>query len=161
PWSSPWYAQRLRDQPPSRAIALLRTLVHAHRQPEATEEVLLELNQLSLEDAAGAIQELRGPKRFIRGSGSSLTIGIDLVTLDDQRQFSLKALVDSGCTGSSIDSGFVKAKGLNAQPLPRPIPVYNADGTLNKAGSITHFVTLRMMVGKHAERITFGVTDLG
>ncbi|KIJ06944.1 hypothetical protein PAXINDRAFT_28783, partial [Paxillus involutus ATCC 200175] len=70
-------------------------------------------------------------------------------------------LVDSGCTGSSIDSGFVRAKGLNAQPLPRPIPVYNADGTLNKGGSITHFVTLQMTIGKHSERITFGVTDLG
>ncbi|KIJ12374.1 hypothetical protein PAXINDRAFT_83121, partial [Paxillus involutus ATCC 200175] len=69
-------------------------------------------------------------------------------------------LVDSGCTGSSIDSGFVKAKGLNAQPLPRPILVYNADGTLNKAGSITHFVTLRMMVGKHAERTGHSVRTL-
>jgi transposase InsO family protein len=135
--------------------------VHARRQPEATEEVLLELNQLSLEDAAGAIQELRSPKRFIRGNGNSLTVGVDLTALDDQRQFSLKALVDSGCTGSSIDSGFVRAKGLNAQPLPRPIPVYNADGTLNKGGSITHFVTLQMTIGKHSERITFGVTDLG
>ena len=114
PWSSPWYAQRLRDQTSPRAVALLRTLAHSHWQAEATEEVLIELNKLSLEDAAGAIQELRGPKCFIHGLGNSLTLNADLMTLDDQRHFVLKALVDSGCTGSSIDAGFVKGKGLNA-----------------------------------------------
>jgi len=86
---------------------------------------------------------------------------MELTTLDDQRQFFLRGLVDSGCTGSSIDSGFVNAKGLNAQPLPRPIPVYNADGTLNNGGLITHTITLRMVIGKHSERITLGVTNLG
>ena len=69
--------------------------------------------------------------------------------------------MDSGCTGSSIDTGFVRAKGLNAQPLPRPVPVYNADGTLNNGGSIMHTVTLRLTIGRHSERITFGVTNLG
>ncbi|KIJ06068.1 hypothetical protein PAXINDRAFT_40836, partial [Paxillus involutus ATCC 200175] len=43
----------------------------------------------------------------------------------------------------------------------RPIPVYNADGTLNQGGMITHHVTLRMIIGHHSEQITFGVTDLG
>ena len=113
-----------------------------------------------MEEATEAIRELQGPRHFIRGSGSSLTVGMELTTLDDQRQFSLRGLVDSGCTGSSIDSGFVKAKGLNAKPLPHPIPVYNADGTLNSGGMITHTLTLRMNIGKHSERITLGVTNL-
>ncbi|KAI9462688.1 hypothetical protein HD554DRAFT_2027459, partial [Boletus coccyginus] len=78
-------------------------------------------------------------------------LNTDLVTLDDQQHFSLKALVDSGCTGFSIDFGFVKVKGLNAQPLTHPIPVYNADRTLNKAGSITHYITLHMIIGTHSE----------
>ncbi|KIJ11492.1 hypothetical protein PAXINDRAFT_41819, partial [Paxillus involutus ATCC 200175] len=43
----------------------------------------------------------------------------------------------------------------------RPIPVYNADGTLNQGGLITHYATLRMTIGHHSERITFGVTNLG
>lgn len=155
-----WYAQRLRDQKPLQAMTLLRVLIHPHRYPEASSEVLEELNHLTLEEATDAIQELRGPKCFIRGAGSSLTIPARLTTLDDQRQFSLRALVDSGCTGSSIDTGFVQAKGLNPQPLPRPVPVYNADGTLNNGGSITHTVTLRLTIGQHSERITFGVTIL-
>lgn len=112
-------------------------LVHPRWQPEATEQVLQQLNHLSLTDAIQAVQELQGPKHFICSSrtGNSLTLQAELLTLDDQRHFSLQALVDSGCTGLLIDAGFVKAKGLNTCPLPRPIPVYNADGTLNKGGS--------------------------
>ncbi|KIJ09774.1 hypothetical protein PAXINDRAFT_35052, partial [Paxillus involutus ATCC 200175] len=110
------------DQKPVRAIALLRTLTHSQRQLEATEDVLIQLNKLSVEDAADAIYELRGPKHFIRGTGNSLNLTTQLSTLDDQREFSLRGLVDSGCTGSSIDAGFVQAKGLNTCPLPRPIP---------------------------------------
>jgi hypothetical protein len=97
-------------------------LSHSQRQLEATEDVLVQLNKLTIEDATDAIQELRGPKRFIRGTGKSLSLTAQLSTLDDQRQFSLRALVDSGCTGSSIDTGFVQAKGLNTRPLPRPYP---------------------------------------
>ena len=88
-WTSPWYAQRLRDQKPSQAMTLLRVLVHPHRYPEATPEVLDELNHLTTEEATDAIQELRGPKHFVCGSGSSLTVPAQLSALDDQRQFSL------------------------------------------------------------------------
>ena len=73
-WTSPWYAQQLRDQKPSQAMILLRVLVHPRHHPEATPEVLDELNHLTTEEAADAIQELCGPRHFIHGSGSSLTI---------------------------------------------------------------------------------------
>ena len=158
PWTLPWYAQCLWDQSPTQAIILFHILVHTQHQPEATPEVLSQLNQWTVEEAPDAIRELQGPWHFIRGSGSSLTVRMELTTLDDQHQFSLWGLVDSGCTGSSIDSGFVKAKGLNAQPLPHPIPVYNADGTLNSGGMIMHTLTLWMSIGKHSEQITLKVT---
>ncbi|KAG2126606.1 hypothetical protein DEU56DRAFT_693711, partial [Suillus clintonianus] len=121
-----WYAQRFRDQPHEKAMGLLRTLVHPKRRLETTPEVLRELNALSLVEASEAIDELSGPKRYIRGSGNSLTVPATLNTLDDCRSFSVKALIDSGCTGSSIDAGFIAAKGINTQKLARPIPVYNA-----------------------------------
>jgi hypothetical protein len=43
---------------------------------------------------------------------------MELIILDDERQFSIQALVNSTCMGLSIDAGFVKAKGLNTCPLP-------------------------------------------
>ena len=44
--------------------------------------------------------------------------------------------------------------------LPIPVPVYNADGTLNRDGSLTHIVELRMMIKDHAEKIELAVTNL-
>ncbi|KAG2119662.1 uncharacterized protein F5147DRAFT_564018, partial [Suillus discolor] len=52
------------------------------------------------------------------------------------RTFDLKALLDSGATGCYIDEGFARAKGLTLESLPRPIPVYNADGSHNEGGPI-------------------------
>ena len=41
------------------------------------------------------------------------------------------------------------------------IPVYNVDGTLNKAGSITEVVNLILKYNNHSKRTTFAVTSLG
>ena len=41
-----------------------------------------------------------------------------------------------------------------------PMPVYNADGTLNQLGKITEYVEVRMTVGDHSERIQLAVTKL-
>ena len=67
PWSPFWFAQRLRDQPRDRAIALLHTAAHPKRSLEVSDFMLRQLNELTVEDAAAAIQELHGPKRYIRG----------------------------------------------------------------------------------------------
>ncbi|PFH52887.1 hypothetical protein AMATHDRAFT_100132, partial [Amanita thiersii Skay4041] len=47
-------------------------------------------------------------------------------------------------------------------PLPRPIPVYNADGTVRicPRGSLTHTVKLRMRIRDHEEVMDFGVSKL-
>ncbi|EGN91062.1 hypothetical protein SERLA73DRAFT_19403, partial [Serpula lacrymans var. lacrymans S7.3] len=45
--------------------------------------------------------------------------------------------------------------------IPRPIPVYNTDGTLNKDGAIKEFIELRMSIEDHEENIHFAVTSLG
>jgi hypothetical protein len=45
--------------------------------------------------------------------------------------------------------------------LARPIPIYNADGTLNKEGTIKEYVEIRMIIQDHVERIQFAVTNLG
>jgi Retroviral aspartyl protease len=71
------------------------------------------------------------------------------------------ALLDSGCTGSCIHRRLVKEHNFPTKKLPRPIPVYNADGSLNKDGDITETVTLRMIIQDHEEEITFAVSNLG
>ena len=45
--------------------------------------------------------------------------------------------------------------------LSHPVPVYNVDGTLNEAGSISEVVDVVMTYKGHSERILLAVTCLG
>jgi len=80
-------------------------------------------------------------------------------------QHETQALIDSGCTVSCINEETIKKFNLERKPLEHAVPVRNADGTLNAAGSITHVVTARLefdLNGEtHAETIQLAVTKLG
>lgn len=121
-----------------------------------------QLWHLSDEQELVALKTLRKPRMFIRGSkGSQLDVPVILQTVDTLQTFKVKGLLDSGCTGSCIDSKFVKRHGINTTEAPLPTKVCNADGTLNTSGSITHYVTMRMTIKDHVEHIQMGVVDLG
>ena len=49
-------------------------------------------------------------------------------------------MVDSGTTALVINKRFVKQNNMKMLPLRNPIVLYNIDGSVNKAGSLTHFV---------------------
>ena len=44
--------------------------------------------------------------------------------------------------------------------MPLAIPVYNADSTLNKNGSIKEFATLQLAINDHYKHIDLTVTEL-
>lgn len=103
------------------------------------------------------------PKIYVMSSKMkySTSIPIHLKTLDTGAKFLLSALLDSGATGNFIDPRLVKEYNINTRKLPRAIPVYNVDGTLNQGGSISEEVDLIMQFKDHTERTTFAVCDLG
>jgi len=72
-----------------------------------------------------------------------------------------KALVDSGAGGTFIDQNFARTKGFRLQNLEHPITVYNVDGTLNKRGTIIHFVETNVKIGGRTQEIRFLVSGLG
>src|SRR5258707_15744112 len=51
--------------------------------------------------------------------------------------------------------------GLGSTPLERPRKVWNIDNTENKAGSITHSITLDVQTNGQRTDMTFLVTELG
>ena len=55
----------------------------------------------------------------------------------------------------------MRAKGINLEPLPRPIPVYNADGSHNAGGPIRTIAKLRLHIADHVEVRNFTVTNTG
>src|SRR5882724_7021787 len=82
-------------------------------------------------------------------------------TIGSNTPLLINALIDSGATGKFIDIDYVRSKKLHIQCLPRAIPVYNVDGTLNDAGYITKVVDLIVQYGDHSERSTFHVMGIG
>lgn len=69
------------------------------------------------------------------------------------KQFVVIGLIDSGCTGSCIDVDLVKRYNILTKKLRIPLPVYNADGSLNSMGKITDCVDMRMTILDHSETI--------
>ncbi|KAF6750125.1 hypothetical protein DFP72DRAFT_818002, partial [Ephemerocybe angulata] len=63
------------------------------------------------------------------------------------------ALVDSGAKNSYMHTDFIKANKLQPSVLAYHISIYNADGSLNAARSITHFVNSILRVRGHTETI--------
>jgi hypothetical protein len=92
---------------------------------------------------------------------NAVEMSLELQTIDTGARITIPSLLDSGATGMFIDASFVKGNGLTTHRLPRAVPVYNIDGTLNEGGSITEEVDLIMRFKEHTERVTFAVTNLG
>jgi hypothetical protein len=104
------------------------------------------------------------PKKFtvaaMEGNFTSPKLKVEIETTDTAERSSITALVDSRATGEFIDRHYAKSSHLNIVKLTQPIPVYNIDGTLNEAGSITEVVTLILCYNNHLERTTFAISGL-
>ena len=81
-----------------------------------------------------AVREMHEKKQWIRQiNNASVMIPIMVETLTDRREIMIEALLDCGAMECYVDKGYALAK---------PIPVYNADGSHNEGGPITHTMTL-------------------
>ncbi|SJL09551.1 uncharacterized protein ARMOST_12931 [Armillaria ostoyae] len=165
PFETEWTWRAIKDaKDESSARAILLNWIHKTRAEEVVDNLLEGLRSSERFRALEWLDELRKPKRyFIRAQNSpqSLLIPVELETLEYPMTIQAKALLDSGCTGSSIHRDVVKKYGIPVQKMASPIPVYNADGSRNKAGEITTYAELRLKIGGHSERIDLAVTDLG
>jgi len=81
--------------------------------------------------------------------------------MDTSELHSIKALLDSGATGSFIDRDFVHSKGINTWTLSRNIPVFNVDSSPNEARQISEVVDVLFHYKTHSERMLLAVFRLG
>jgi len=86
---------------------------------------------------------------------------VEIGTTDTSKLHSVEALLDCGATGSFIDRDFVHSKGINTWTLSHNIPVFNVDGSPNKAGQISEVVDIVFCYKTHSERIFLAVSRLG
>jgi hypothetical protein len=82
-------------------------------------------------------------------------------TTDTAEDYKLNALIDSGATGLYVDRKWLEEKKIHSRELEFPLHVYNADGSSNSNGKITHEVELRFEIQGHATKGWFHVVDLG
>ena len=73
----------------------------------------------------------------------------------------IKALVDSGATDNFIHPMFTQRMGLGTRSLEQPRKIWNVDNSENKAGCITHYVTLNVQTKGKRVDMNFLVTDIG
>jgi len=92
---------------------------------------------------------------------TSLKLKVELETTNTGEVKSICSFIDSGATREFIDHHYAKSNWLHTWKLSKPIPVYNVDGTLNEAGSITEVVDLILRYWNHLEWTLFAVTGLG
>jgi hypothetical protein len=69
PFSAVWTARRLHQDKPESALAALSIWTHRKRSKEVSHETIAELNALSDSDVILALNELKEPKKYIRGTG--------------------------------------------------------------------------------------------
>ena len=74
---------------------------------------------------------------------------------------SVEALLDCRATGSLIDRDFVHSKGMNTWTLSHNIPVFNVDGSPNKAEQISEVVDIVFRYKTHSKRMLLAVSRLG
>ena len=75
---------------------------------------------------------------------NSLSIPLKIKT--ESETVETNALLDSGARGEFIDQNYTKTLNLPLKTLDKPIPAINVDGTLNKKGTIKHYVNLELEI---------------
>ena len=90
---------------------------------------------------------------------NSLTLPLKIKT--EEETVETNALLDSGAGGEFIDENYTKTLDLSLKTLDKPIPAINVDGTLNKKGTIKHYVNLELEVFGQPQMLRLLVTGLG
>ena len=80
------------------------------------------------------------------GSINENSLSIPLKIKTETETVETHALLDSRAGGKFIDQNYAKTLGQPLENLEKPIPAINVDGTLNKKGTIKHYVNLELEV---------------
>jgi transposase InsO family protein len=153
-----------------RVMHCIQQWAHPGRLAEIDEGLINSLCFLDRNLSLQTLRQLKEPRdnlQSIQGVGvvkdRSFIVPMTLSTLSADLSVDVDAaLIDCGAQKwGYLNTAFVAHHALPTTALPHPIGVYNADGSLNKAGAITHVCTLRMVIGDHSEEITFRVTNTG
>jgi hypothetical protein len=91
----------------------------------------------------------------------SLTVEVEIESMDTAVKRRTQALIDCGATGCFIDIKWAKLNNIPTCLLTNAIPVYNVDGTTNDTGAITDIVNVILRYKQHSKHTQLTITRLG
>ena len=162
PWTSQWIKKVVDSNDEEHAIKHIRSFIHESRQEQVTLRLIQQLREINKLETQFVLCELQQKPRFMQRKRQSDNVFEIKATLESPSGETLDVIIllDSGCTGTTIDERFAKEKGQKMYKLPVPIPVYNADGSINSARSIREFAIVKMRIRDHSEQITMAMSNL-
>ena len=146
----------------NQAIKHMRSFVHKSCQEQVTPRLIQQLREISKLKAQFMLHKLQQKLRFIqhkRQSDNTFEIKAILETPSGEI-LDVITLLDFGCTRTTINERFAKEKELKIYKLPVPIPVYNADRSINSTGSIREFAIVKIKIGDHSKQIAMAMSNL-
>ena len=147
PFTARWVLQRVWEDSVEKAKTHLRVWA-PKRYREYSDDFVTELRRLKQDLGVEVMTKLKREKGFVRGTkGNSLTVETVIQDLEGVAKTTARTLIDSGSTGSCIDSGFAAKYSFTTHKAPVSVTVYNADGSINECGKITEYVEARLSVG--------------
>ena len=81
-------------------------------------------------------------------------------TTDADTAIDIKVLIDCRVEGDFIDQTYATIMGIKKQALDKPIAAQNVDGSLNEAGTITHYVNVTLEISEQKQNEWLYITKL-
>ena len=161
PWSVEWIKKMADTIDSDHVLKHLRSFIHDTWVAEVTLTLIRQIRELPMAKALLSIQELQRKPQFVKRKWSENSLEVKaMVARPDRSKLPIVALVDLGCSRSAIDKAFVKENNLLTHDIPIPIPIYNADGTMNKGGSISKFTMVELLINNHSKWLPLAITSL-
>ena len=93
----------------------------------------------------------------------SMHISLPIVckTTKGNKTVETKILLDSGAGGVFMNPSFARKHDILLYLLLKPILPKNVDGTINKAGKITHFAWIKTKIDSRTDLVRVLITDIG
>lgn len=96
-----------------------------------------------------------------RDKNKVFVIPIQITSESQNQTVDTEAMLDTGAGGKFIDQNFSRKLDLPRFKLKEPIRVKNVDGTLNKTGTVTHYVKLDLTIKGRTRMHKLLITGLG
>jgi len=84
-----------------------------------------------------------------------------IIPITAKSTIDIKVMIDCGAEGDFINRTYAMIMGIKKLALDKPIKVRNVDGTLNKAGTLTHYVNITLEISEWKRNEWLYVMKLG